>query len=145
MYNIEKTDSKISDGLIWDAAFEVTEISESEVTVVFQSGGGRGQYPDYAKGYNSMVDNIMNLPLEVVKMETLFENAFEEIDLPTNETGIASIPNINTWRKLTKKKFPTMKSGGTSIRLTFRHNFKSKHQEYLARIISGHPVWIKVE
>ena len=145
VYNIEKTDSKISDGLIWDAAFEVTEISESEVTVVFQSGGGRGQYPEYAKGYNSMVDNIMNLPLEVVKMETLFENAFEEIDLPTNETGIASIPNINTWRKLTKKKFPTMKSGGTSIRLTFRHNFKSKHQEYLARIISGHPVWIKVE
>ena len=146
VYQIEKPDSKISDGPIWDAAFEVTDISDSEVTVVFQSGGGNGkQYPDYARGYDSMVNNFMNLPLDVVKMETLFEKAFHEIDLPTNEMGMASIPNISTWRKLTKEKFPKRKSGGSSIRLTLRHNFKTKEQEYLARIISGHPVWIKSE
>jgi 5-methylcytosine-specific restriction endonuclease McrBC GTP-binding regulatory subunit McrB len=144
VYQIEKPDSKISDGPIWDAAFEVTDISDSEVTVVFQSGGGNGkQYPDYARGYESMVNNIMNLSLDVVKMETLFEKAFHEIDLPTNEMGMDSIPDINTWRKLTKEKFPKRKSGNSSIRLTLRHNFKTKEQEYLARIISGHPVWIK--
>jgi hypothetical protein len=146
VYYIEKPDSKVSEGSIWDAAFEVTDISDSEVTVVFQSGGGNGkQYPDYAKGYDSMISNIMNLRLDIVKMETLFEKAFHEIDLPTNEMGIPSIPDMSSWRKLTKEKFPKRKGGLYSIRLTFRHNFKIKDQDYLGRIISGHPVWIKYE
>jgi len=146
VYHIEKPDNEISDGPICDAAFEVTDISDSEITIIFQSGGGRGQYRDYAKGYDFMVDNInMNLDLDVLKMETLYEKEFQEIDLPTNEMGISSIPKISTWRKLTKEKFPKRKSEGSSIRITFRHNLKTTDQDYLARIISGHPVWIKSE
>ncbi len=80
---------------------------------------------------DSMVNNIMNLPLDVVKMETLFEKAFHEIDLPTNEMGMASIAQtIGDWRKLTKEKFPKKEIRG----FLNSFNFTAQLQNQRARV-----------
>jgi len=145
VFRFEKLDTKAPKDSVWDAGFEVTNISESEVTLEIQSGGGRGQYRDYDNGYGSLVAIIDKLKLKVISMETKYDDEFEPIDLPMNGINITEIPTIGVWRSLVKKKFPDQTSPGSAIRLTLSHDFKSKDEEYLARIISGHPVWIQSE
>ena len=112
---------------------------------MIQSGGGRAQYRDYDDGYGSLVAIIDKLKLKVISMETKYDDKFEPIDLPTNDINITGIPTMKVWRSLVKKKFPDQTSPGSAIRLTLSHDFESKDEEYLARIISGHPVWIQSE
>ena len=88
-------------------------------------------------------------------MKTLDVHGIEVLSMGTKVgQGFVNVPDFNTpslpktigeWNKRWEKIPGVKGSKNPGIKLLLKNKFVSKDEQFLARIISGHPVWIKSE
>jgi len=81
------------------------------------------------------------LKMRIISMGTKDGSVFT--DVPNfNDPEIPS--KIGEWNRRWGKK-PGEGSGNAGIKIVIENKSESEDKEYIARIISGHPVWIQSE
>lgn len=142
VYRFEKLESNGINDSVWDATFEILKSSKTEIVIEVQSSTGSSN-KDYRNGYSeSLIKTINLLGINIVSMGTKVGKGF--IDAPNfNSPDIP--PDITEWNKRWKDLPGVTGSRNPGIRITLANKFDSQNVQYLARIISGHSVWIKSE
>ena len=142
VYRFEQLNSTDPKDALWDATFEILSISDSEIEIEFQSSTG-GSNKQYRKGFSESLIKTLDLHgIEVLSMGTKVGTDF--IDVPDFNTP--SLPKtIGEWNKRWEKIPGVKGSKNPGIKLVLKNKFVSEDEQFLARIISGHSVWIKSE
>ena len=142
MYRCEQLNSTDRKDVLLDATFEILSISDSEIEIEFQSSTG-GSNKDYRKGFSDSLMKTLDVHgIEVLSMGTKVGQEF--FNVPNFKSP--SLPRtIGEWNNRWKNIPGVTGSGNPGIKLVLKNKFDSEDERFLARVISGHPVWIKSE
>jgi len=141
-YRFEKLESNQKNDSVWDASFEILKLSKSKIEIEFRSSSN-GRNGRYHKAYAELLipTIIDSLKMRIISMGTKVGDDFT--DVPNfNDPEIPR--KIGEWNKRWGKK-PGEGSSNAGIKIVIENQFESEDKEYIARIISGHPVWIQSE
>jgi 5-methylcytosine-specific restriction endonuclease McrBC GTP-binding regulatory subunit McrB len=142
VYRFEKLEPNQKNDSVWDASFEILKLSKSKIEIEFQSSSN-GRNGRYHKAYaESLIPTIVDsLKMRIISMGTKDGRVFT--DVPNfNDPEIPR--KIGEWNRRWGKK-PGEGSGNAGIKIVIENKSESEDKEYIARIISGHPVWIQSE
>jgi 5-methylcytosine-specific restriction endonuclease McrBC GTP-binding regulatory subunit McrB len=142
VYRFEQLNPTDPRDTLWDATFEILSISDSEVEIEFQSSTG-GSNKNYRKGFDESLMKTLDVHgIEVLSMGTKVGQGF--VNVP--DFNSPSLPQtIGEWNNRWKNIPGVTRSRNPGIKLVLKNKFDSEDKQFLARIISGHPVWIKSE
>ena len=139
VYRFEQLNSTDPKDALLDATFEILSISDSEIEIEFQSSTG-GSNKSYRKGFSESLMKTLDVHgIEVLSMGTKVGQGF--VNVP--DFNSPSLPQIiGEWNNRWKNIPGVTGSGNPGIKLVLKNKFDSKDERFLARVISGHPVWI---
>jgi hypothetical protein len=142
VYRFEQLNPTDPRDTLWDATFEILSISDSEVEIEFQSSTG-GSNKNYRKGFDESLMKTLDVHgIEVLSMGTKVGQGF--VNVP--DFNSPSLPQtIGEWNNRWKNIPGVTRSRNPGIKLVLKNKFDSEDKQFVARIISGHPVWIKSE
>jgi 5-methylcytosine-specific restriction endonuclease McrBC GTP-binding regulatory subunit McrB len=142
VYRFEQLNPTGPRDTLLDATFEILSISDSEIEIEFQSSTG-GSNKDYRKGFSDSLMKTLDVHgIEVLSMGTKVGQGF--VNVP--DFNSPSLPRtIGEWNNRWKNIPGVTGSGNPGIKLVLKNKFDSEDERFLARVISGHPVWIKSE